>query len=283
MITLTAPRAWLFLAPPLAVGLALYAPLVPEMVAEWSQFPSLSHGFAIPVIAAYLAWVRRHRLAATPVEPSVLGLPLLLLGLGTLVVGVLGHEPFIARLSLPVTLGGLVWFLAGGAMARQLWVPIGYLFFMVPLPWSTLKLVMYQSRLVDAAVSAELVRWLGVPVFRDGFMLHLPWINLEVADDCSSIPAIAALLSLGVAYAFFSPRPALYRAALIVATLPIAIFSNIVRITTTVAAVYYLGPWTLHTVYHQFNGTVNFLLTFLFLMALDTALLRALGRRRCAG
>jgi exosortase len=281
--TLTAPRAWLFLAPPLAVGLALYAPLVPELVAEWSEFPSLSHGFAIPLIAAYLAWIRRDRLGATPVRPSALGLPLLVLGLAMLVVGVLGREPFVARLSLPVTLGGLVWFVAGGAVARLLWAPIAYLFFMVPLPWSTLKLVMYQSRLVDAAVSAEAVRWLGVPVFRDGFMLYLPGISLEVADDCSSIPAIAALLSLGVAYAFFTPRPALYRAALVVATLPIAIFSNIVRITTTVAGAHYLGPWTLNTVYHQFNGTVNFLLTFLFLMALDAALLRGLRRLRCAG
>lgn len=283
MTTLTAPRAWLFLAPPLAVGLALYAPLVPELVAEWSEFPSLSHGFAIPVIAAYLAWIRRDRLGATPVRPSALGLPLLVLGLAMLVVGVLGREPFVARLSLPVTLGGLVWFVAGGAVARLLWAPIAYLFFMVPLPWSTLKLVMYQSRLVDAAVSAEAVRWLGVPVFRDGFMLYLPGISLEVADDCSSIPAIAALLSLGVAYAFFTPRPALYRAALVVATLPIAIFSNIVRITTTVAGAHYLGPWTLNTVYHQFNGTVNFLLTFLFLMALDAALLRGLRRLGCAG
>jgi exosortase len=281
--TLTAPRAWLFLAPPLAVGLALYAPLVPELVAEWSEFPSLSHGFAIPLIAAYLAWIRRDRLGATPVRPSALGLPLLVLGLAMLVVGVLGREPFVARLSLPVTLGGLVWFVAGGAVARLLWAPIAYLFFMVPLPWSTLKLVMYQSRLLDAAVSAEAVRWLGVPVFRDGFMLYLPGISLEVADDCSSIPAIAALLSLGVAYAFFTPRPALYRAALVVATLPIAIFSNIVRITTTVAGAHYLGPWTLNTVYHQFNGTVNFLLTFLFLMALDAALLRGLRRLRCAG
>ncbi|HXG02279.1 MAG TPA: exosortase/archaeosortase family protein [Candidatus Binatia bacterium] len=283
MITLAAPRAWLWLAPPAALALALYAPLVPDLAREWSEFPSLSHGFAIPLIAAYLAWIRRDRLARTPVRPSLLGLPLLVAGLAALVIGVLGQEPFVARLSLPLTLGGLVWFVAGGAVARLLWVPIAYLFFMVPLPWSTLKLVMYQSRLLDAAVSAELVRWLGVPVFRDGFMLHLPALTLEVADDCSSIPAIAALLSLGVAYAYFSPRPAAYRGLLIAATLPIAIFSNIVRITTTVAAAYYLGPWTLHTVYHQFNGTVNFLLTFLFLMAFDTALLRALGRVRCAG
>jgi len=280
--TLAAPRTWLWLAPPLGLGLALYAPLVPGLVAEWAAFPSLSHGFAIPLIAAYLAWARRERLVALPMRPSAVGLPLLVAGLAGLAVGVAGREPFLARLSLPLTLGGLVWFVAGGAAARLLWLPIAYLVFMVPLPWSTLKVVMYRSRLLDAAVTAELVRWLGVPVFRDGFMLYIPGLVLEVADECSSIPAIAALLALGVAYAYFSPRPALHRAALIAATLPLAVFSNIVRITTTVAAAHYLGAWTLGTVYHQFNGTVNFLLTFLFLLALDRALCRAFGGLRCA-
>jgi exosortase len=118
-----------------------------------------------------------------------------------------------------------------------------------------------------------------VPVFRDGVMLHLPNINLEVADECSSIPAIAALLSLGVAYAAVARRPLWVRLVLIGATLPFAIGANIVRITTTAAAAYWIGPWTLHTSYHMFNGTVYFLFTFLMRMALDWALGRATTER----
>jgi exosortase len=111
-------------------------------------------------------------------------------------------------------------------------------------------------------------------------MLHLPNITLEVADACSSIPAIAALLSLGVAYAAVARRPLWVRLVLIAATLPFAIGANIVRITSTAAAAYWVGTWTLHTSYHMFNGTVNFLFTFLLLMALDWALGRLTERRR---
>jgi len=151
---------------------------------------------------------------------------------------------------------------------------------MIPLPWATVKLITYRSRLFDAEASAFFLGWMGVPVFRDGVMLHLPNINLEVADECSSIPAIAALLSLGVAYAAVARRTLWVRLVLIGATLPFAIGANIVRITTTAAAAYWIGPWTLHTSYHMFNGTVNFLFTFIFLMLLDAVLLGVMRRRR---
>jgi exosortase/archaeosortase family protein len=62
--------------------------------------------------------------------------------------------------------------------------------------------------------------------------------------------------------------------------LPLAITANIIRITTTAAAAYYIGPWTLRTTYHMFNGTVNFMFTFLLLLVLDGLLSRVPGLRR---
>src|SRR5262249_36033442 len=156
---------------------------------------------------------------------------------------------------------------------KQVWIGIAYLALMVPLPWITLKSAMYRSRLFDAAVSSTLLPWLGVPVYRDGVLLQLPNISLEVADDCSSIPAIAALLALGIAYATVSRRSAAGRVVLVLITLPVAILSNIIRITLTAAAAYYIGPWVLQTTYHQAMGTTNFLITLLLLLAFDAALL----------
>jgi exosortase len=273
---------WAWFLPPWVAALALYAPLFPSLVAEWAKFPSLSHGFAIPFIAGYLIWARRERLAALPFRPSLWGVPVLVLGLLALVLGVYGDEPFVSRMSLPVTLLGLVLLLAGLGVARQVWPGIAYLLFMIPLPWVTVKQITYRSRLFDADASTYLLGWLGVPVHQNGVLLQLPNITLEVADACSSIPAIAALLSLGVAYAAVARRPLWVRVVLIAATLPFAIGANIVRITSTAAAAYWIGTWTLHTSYHMFNGTVNFLFTFLLLMALDWALGRVSERRTAA-
>jgi exosortase len=267
-----ATGAWFLL--PTVSAVALYLAIFPTLVAEWIEFPSLSHGFAVPLIAGYLLWMRRERILTTPPSPSVVGLPVLVAGLGLLIVGVRAEEPFVARVSLIVTLFGLSLFLGGRQLTRQLWPGIAYLLFMIPPPWATLKLMTYRSRLLDADISAWALQALGVPIHQDGVLLHLPNITLEVADACSSIPAIAALLSLGVAYASMFPRPLAMQVILIVSTLPLAIGANIFRIASTALAVYYIGPWTLGTVYHMFNGTVNFVLTFVLLMGLDAALRR---------
>lgn len=266
---------WVLLGVPGLLSIGLYAHLFPTLIREWAQFPNLSHGFAVPIISAYLAWVRRQRLRAIPLEPSLWGLPVLVLGLGGLVVGVHAQESFIARISLPVTLLGLTIFLAGQKMTREVWAAIAYLAFMIPLPWATVKLMTYRSRLLDANVSALILGWLGVPVYQEGVLLHLLDITLEVADECSSIPAIVALLAVGVAYASLVQRPLAVRAVLILATLPLAVTSNIIRIITVTAGVYYLGPWVLKTPYHLFNGTVNFLFTLVLLLLLDAALARS--------
>jgi exosortase len=273
--------AWLWIGAPFLALAALYAPLFPSMVQEWAEFPNLSHGFAIPFISAYLIWVRRQELAHAPIRPSAWGLPLLVVGLAALVVGTAGEEPFLARISMIASLLGLTLFVAGPAVWKNALLGSLYLAFMIPPPWSTLKLITYRSRLLDAEVSAAALSWLGVPVHRDGVFLHLPNITLEVADECSSIPAIAALLALGVAYAGLTRRPIVARTILVGVTLPLAIVANIIRIISVSWAAYAIGPWTLSTTYHMFNGTVNFVFTFILLMGVDAVLARLIpGRSR---
>jgi exosortase len=271
------PRAWLAL--PFLAAAALYTPLLIPMVREWAEFPNLSHGFAIPFIAAYLLWARRDRLLHSPLTSSRWGVPVLVIGLGALVIGVASDEPFLARVAIIPILMGLTLFLAGTAIARTAAFAIAYLAFMIPPPWSTMKLITYRSRLLDAEVSASALSWLGVPVYREGVLLNLPSITLEVADECSSIPAIAALLALGLAYAAIARRALLARIILVAITLPLAITANIIRIISVSWAAYAIGPWTLETTYHMFNGTVNFLFTFFLLVAADALLERLIPAR----
>ena len=268
------PLPWLALGVASAAALALYAPVIAGMAAEWIEFPSLSHGFAVPLLALYLLWTRRHLLAEAPIEGSLVGLPVIILALGILAIGSLGGEPFVARVSLPLALLGTVLFLMGTGVTRQAWVSIAYLAFMIPLPYVTLRALTYTSRVFDAGVTATALGWLGVPVLQNGVMLQLPNIRLEVADDCSSVPAIAALLALGAAYAQMEARPTWVRVALTVAAAPLGLLSNIVRLILTSLGAYYLGPIALNNVIHKFNGTTVFLATVVLLVALDAMLAR---------
>jgi hypothetical protein len=55
-IRVTSPLSWLAVGVAAAAALGLYAPVVAGMAREWREFPSLSHGFAVPLIAVYLLW-----------------------------------------------------------------------------------------------------------------------------------------------------------------------------------------------------------------------------------
>lgn len=265
-----------------AATLLLYAPVLAGLAADWTRFPSQSHGFAVPVIAAYLIWMRRGALAGLSgrsLAGSSVGLVVLAAALGVLVIGSLTGESFLARISLPIALLGVVLFVGGPAALRHLWVGLAYLFFMVPLPYLPLKTLTYQSRLFDAGATATVLRRLGVPVLQDGVMLHLANMTLEVADECSSVAGIAALIALGVAYAQMKPRPLWARGALALAAAPLGLGANIARLILTALAAYLLGPIALDNVIHRFGGTTVFLATVLLLLALDR-LLTCVARSR---
>jgi exosortase len=265
---------WLRTAIGALATLATYAPIFPGLVHEWATFPSLSHGFAVPLIAGYLVWTRRREIASAAEAPSWLWLPLVAAGLALYVAGARGGEPFLARVSLPLTLLSGMALISGWAVARQMVAGIAYLFFMIPLPYVTLKELTDQMRLFDATATAGLLPLLGVPVFQEGYLLHLPNMTLEVADVCSSIPAIASFLALAAAYAYVNRRRPAVQAILIISAVPFGILSNIIRITTTGAGVYFIGPIAIHNVIHMWNGTTVFLMTLGFLIALDVALRR---------
>jgi exosortase len=253
-----------------AIGV-LYAPLLPGLAAEWLQFPSLSHGFVVPFIAAYLLWVRHQNLATVTFEPAISALPVLLAGLAIYTAGRLGGETLIARVSLPVMLFGAAALVAGWTVARQMAPAIGYLIFMVPLPYLPLRSITDASKVFDATVVATALSWLGIPVNQAGVLLHLPHITLEVADACSSIPATLSLLALGAAYGFVGDRRRVVRLTLLLVAVPLGLGSNIVRIFVTALAVHWFGRIALDNVIHTSHGTIVFLMTLGALIAIDRA------------
>jgi exosortase len=276
--TTLAPAAgagWLRCAVGVSAVVVAYAPIFPDLVWEWTTFPNLSHGFAIPLIAAYLLWARRDTLTTLPLLPDWSGLPVVAVGLALYVVAAAASEPFLARLSFPVTLLGAILLLAGRPVTGAALPSVGYLLFMIPLPYVTLRSLTDSARLFDAMVTGVALAGLGVPVFRDGFILMLPNATLEVADVCSSIPAVASLLALAGAYGLIRRRSRLMVILLLIAAVPLGIASNIVRIIFTAAGVYYVGPIVLQSAIHTWHGTLVFLMTFGALLALDAILVRA--------
>ncbi len=256
-----------------------FFPVMAGLVFDWLTHEEYSHGFLVPVISGYLLWRRRRDLHASS-APSGAGFGLLSFGLAVLLLGFAVGEEFLQRLSLPLTLIGLVYFLAGKTTARTCLFPIGYLLLMIPIPYTVYKAIAFQLRLFDAKLVASVSSFLGIPVFREGYLLHLPRITLEVSDACSGTLSIVALLALGTLYIGQTKMGLKRQASLWLMMIPISVLANVSRIVTIVLLVYYSGNWVLDTTFHKLSGTFNFVLGFAVIVLIGGMMSRIPGGRK---
>ena len=68
---------WLQLAVLALLIAGLYHAIVVALVRQWATDPDFSHGFFIPVFAAFVIWQNRRRLARSHLQPSWFGLPII--------------------------------------------------------------------------------------------------------------------------------------------------------------------------------------------------------------
>ncbi len=268
--TLARNRLHLLLLVPFLV--AAYYRVVPDMVQQWLQDENYSHGFLVPLIAGYFLYLRREELGRAPVTPWNPGILLLLLGLAQLILGWLGTEYFTMRSSLIVVLAGLVLFLFGTAPFRIMALPLGYLFFMVPIPYIVYDAVAFPLKLFVTRVSVASLKLAGVSVLREGNIIMFPATTLEVADACSGIRSLISLLALAVALAFFLRMAPWKRWLLVCAAIPIAVVTNASRVIVTGFLAQYWGARAAEGFFHEFAGLAVFGLAMLLLVSLGALL-----------
>ncbi|MEK6528823.1 MAG: exosortase/archaeosortase family protein, partial [Nitrospirota bacterium] len=133
--------------------LFLYYPELRSMVIDWSDKKEYSHGFLIPLISGFVIWTNKDKLRNIPVMPDIRGLFIMMAGIFLLVSGSIAFEPFTRSFSLIITILGLVYLLLGSRIYKVLLFPIGYLFFMIPLPYIIIKSIAVSLRLVGAKVT----------------------------------------------------------------------------------------------------------------------------------
>jgi exosortase len=250
----------------------VYFSIVPPMVKDWYTDDNYSHGFIIPLIAGYFLYERRNALQKIFVEPWRPGLLVIILGLVQLTVDWLGTEYFTMRLSLVVLMAGMVLYFFGREVFKIALLPISYLIFMVPLPYIIYDAMAFPLKLFVTKVSVGFLKLMGIVVLREGNILMFPATTLEVADACSGIRSLMSLLALSVAYAFFINTTTGKRWIIIASAIPIAIFTNSLRVIVTGILAQYWGAKAAEGFFHEFAGIVVFALALVMLVALGALL-----------
>jgi len=259
-------HAWIAAAVLAALAL-VFAPVMLRMGRQWWNDPNFSHGFFVPLFSGFLVWQRRDRLARLPNAGSWSGLPVLVLGLGLLVVGALGAELFLSRISLLFVICGLIVMLRGWPAFRELLFPWAFLVLMIPIPAIIFNQFTLKLQFMASKLGAGILPMCGVPVLREGNVIYLPAMPLEVAEACSGIRSLISLTALAVMYGYFAEKRSLLRVLLVISALPIAILANALRIVGTGLAVQYWDPVTALGFFHEFSGWVIFLISTGLLIA----------------
>jgi len=294
-------RAWSQLGPHtclkilLVAGLlgALFRTEIGEMVHLWLTDPSWSHGFLIPLFSLYfvnqkrreilgleyvrdpllelLAGRRPQRLLSNQTRANYFGLLLLLMILAFYVFNVVSPAgyAYLRPISMIAAAGAVVLFLGGWRLIRYTWLPIAFFVFAIPLPRRYYFGLTMPMRQLAASVSTALMNLIPeLKATASGAVIDVVYRgqrlepSLDVEDACSGMRLLMAFLALGVAMAYLHERPLWQRIILLISTVPIAIFCNIVRVTVTGFLYVLVGQQYAQGIYHDLLGLAMLPLAF---------------------
>jgi len=210
-----------------------YRATLADLWSVWMENQDYSHGVLVAPFAAYLVWRRRGQLRNVPAKPSWLGLAILASALVMRLVALRYYYGSLESLSLVVTVWGLIVLIAGWQFTRRLTGPLLFLVLMVPPPQSAAAAITMPLQRFAASTSTSVLDAMGWRVVREGNVLRLPLQSLEVAEACSGLRMVFAVVTLGAAMACLLRRPVWERAVLVVSTLAIGVLVNVARVVIT--------------------------------------------------
>ncbi|MFA6286335.1 MAG: exosortase/archaeosortase family protein [Opitutaceae bacterium] len=221
---------------------ALWLPLLVRLSQAWRAEPDQAYGWAVPLLALYLAW-ERWQTSPAPREPSSIGrvASWLLLGGAWLILApllaVLEANPLWptaqwmgAGTAVAATLAGMV-LLGGGRWAAHFIFPAGFI--LTALTWPAMVRGGLFGLLApfNAGVAAELVSAGGHPAVATGNVIEVAGGLVGVDEACSGLRSVQAAVMLGWFFGEFYLLGAARRIALVLGALGLALVGNLARTT----------------------------------------------------
>lgn len=266
------------------VALAVFASYAEELwrVAKvcYSQSDTYGHAFIVPFFAGWLLWLRRDMMAGEPDSEAFNGgfwLAWPFFAAWALIRWLavyLNYGSLDAYSLIPCLLGIMVW--VGGMRAlRWAWPSIVFLLFMIPLPLSLSGGMSYPLQLLATKASVFLLQTMGVQAVAQGAVIQLTNEPLEVAQACNGLKMLMMFFAICAGAAFVLKGPMWEKLVIVTSALPIAVISNVSRVTATaLQREFYSREW-LNEPFHGGAGLAMMPLALLLLWG-EMVLLRKL-------
>ncbi len=258
----------------------IFFPLYPNLINTWLNDSNNSHGVLVPLIAAFFIWRKWPELKETPVHVDWRGAVLLIASLALYILSFAGGVTVAGRSMIVFSLMGLVLYNYGPAIFRKLAFPLFFLVFMIPVPISVIGLISLPLQRLATDISAVLIDMVSIPVYQEGNMLYFSKTQLEVAEACSGIHSMMAMLMLGTLFVYINRMTSTGVVLLLAATIPIAMIANITRVTGTGILAHFYGARVARGFLHDFSGMAVFAFGLVLLMAVYWLIQRFLKGRQ---
>jgi exosortase len=244
---------------PACLLLCSYWFVLASLAEQWVHDSNYTHGLFTLPIAILLVWRRRGVYTGIQSRPSRWGLACLFLGAALYLAGVLGAELFTARVSLPMSILGVMLAIQGGKRTRAMLFPILLLYFMIPLPYIFYYKLTFPLQIKSSQMAGAVIALLGIPAQRFGNVIKMDHYSLEVVTACSGLRSVMTLVTLALFMTEFL-RIRLHRKILFIAlAVPVAIFSNVIRIVVTAVIATVSGSSAADKYLHSLSGIAVFL------------------------
>jgi exosortase C (VPDSG-CTERM-specific) len=270
-------RPWAYAGFIASLALAFYKPLY-GLAIHAGTSDIHSHVLLIPLVSAYLIYLRRCELPKTYASSGVPALVAALLGITVLLVAgtLLKAGPPISRNDyLTLTTFSFLSFVVAGAFLffGSRWIaaasfPLAFLAFMLPVPDGLLHALERASQMASSEAAAVFFTLTGTPVLRDGFIFQLPGISIEVAQECSGIRSSWVLFITTLAAGYLFLKSNWRRAVLVAFVIPLAVVRNGFRIWVIGILCVQLGPEMIDSFVHHHGGPLFFALSLIPLFLL---------------
>lgn len=213
-----------------AAILLLFAPTVAEMAAQYWDSSTYNHIILVPAILGWLVALRIKELAR--LEPEAWWPGLLWVAGASLVwlVGTLSGVATASHLGLVLMLQGAVLALLGPRVAAALLFPLAYAFFLVPVGDELVPTL----QMITADQVIALTHASGIPAEINGVFIDTPAGLFEVAEACSGVKFLVAMLALGTLVSHLCFRSWVRRAAFMALAIALPILANSVRAWGTI-------------------------------------------------
>lgn len=192
-----------------------------------------SHIFLVPLVAAWMVWVRRMRIRHCKPIGTLLG-PIIAAA-GWLIASYGFYNDYQSLFhggSVLVVLGCMVAVL-GKHLIFRFFPAIAVLVFLVPVPGEFRQKIALPLQTWTAQISTVMFEGLGVAAERSGNILIVNDVPVTIAEQCNGVRGVFAVVLVSYAFGFGMPLRNSVRFLMLLASPLVTIGCNVLRILPT--------------------------------------------------